>query len=167
VNREIVLATHADAALIADMSSRLVEHGLPRSWRTPRVVRHIGRRDNVVIKTVSESTMLGFAIMSFADDAAHLNLLAVEPPYRRLSIARDMVEWLERSAVCAGTFFVSLEVRADNRDAIRFYRSLGYDETDIIAGYYSGIEDAIVFARDLRTREMAWPDAEFPPYPEN
>lgn len=167
MNREIVLATHADAALIADMSGRLVEHGLPRSWRTPRVVRHIGRRDNVVIKTVSESTMLGFAIMSFSDDAAHLNLLAVEPPYRRLSIARDMVAWLERSAVCAGTFFVSLEVRADNRGAIRFYRDLGYDETDIIAGYYSGIEDAIVFARDLRACEMAWPDAELPPYPEN
>lgn len=164
MKRDIRPATSADAALIADMSRRLVEEGLPRSWNAPRVARHIGRRDNVVIKTVAESTMLGFAIMSFSDDAAHLNLLAVEPAYRRLSIARDMVAWLEESAICAGTFFISLEVRADNRGAIGFYRDMGYDETDVIAGYYSGIEDAIVFARDLRTCELAWPDAELPPY---
>jgi len=75
-----------------------------------------------------------------------------------------MLAWLEKSATCAGTFFVSLEVRADNRGAMRFYRDMGYDETDVIAGYYSGVEDAIVLARDLRTCELTWPDAELPPY---
>lgn len=166
MNRDIALATPADAVPIADMSRRLVEDGLPRSWTAPRVARHIGRRDNVVIKSVAESALLGFAIMGFSEDAAHLNLLAVEPAYRRRSIARDMLAWLEKSAICAGTFFISLEVRADNRGAIGFYRNMGYEETDVIAGYYSGIEDAIVFARDLRTCESVWPDAELPPYGE-
>lgn len=150
MNGEIQLAAHSDAAHIAEMSGRLVEYGLPRSWGAARVLRHIRRRDDVVIKTVADGSLAGFAIMSFSDDAAHLNLLAVRPQSRRMGMGRRMLTWLEESAVCAGTFFVSLEVRAGNVGARHFYRTLGYDETDLITGYYSGIEDAVVFARDLR-----------------
>ncbi len=146
---DIRLATVADAQHISDMSGRFIEYGLPRSWLAPRVVRHMRRRDDLVIKAVSANIIAGFAIMSFADEAAHLNLLAVEPQYRRRAVGRRLLAWLEQTAVCAGSFFVSLEVRAGNHGARRFYRALGYDETDVIAGYYNGIEDAIVFARDL------------------
>lgn len=143
------LATAADAQHIANMSGRLIEYGLPRSWLAPRIVRHVHRRDDLVIKAVSANTIIGFAIMSFADEAAHLNLLAVEPRCRRRAVGRRLLTWLEETAVCAGTFFVSLEVRAENHGARRFYRALGYDETELITGYYNGVEDAIVFARDL------------------
>lgn len=146
---EIQLAGHADAEHISEMSGRLIEYGLPRSWGVPRVMRHIRRNDDVVIKTVAESSVAGFAIMSFSDDAAHLNLLAVQPQFRRMAIGSRMLAWLEKSAVCAGTFFVSLEVRAGNVGARHFYRALGYDETDVINGYYNGVEDAVIFARDL------------------
>lgn len=150
MNCDIQPATIADAESIAEMSGRLIEYGLPRSWGVPRVVRNIRRRDDVVIKAVSGTSVAGFAIMSFSDDAAHLSLLAVEPVYRRLAVGRGLLTWLEQSAVCAGTFFVSLEVRAGNHGARHFYRALGYDETDTVPGYYNGIEDAVVFARDLR-----------------
>lgn len=146
---DVRLATVADAQHISDMSGRLIEYGLPRSWLAPRVVRHVRRRDDLVIKAVAGNTIAGFAIMSFADEAAHLNLLAVEPRYRRRAVGSRLLTWLERTAVCAGTFFVSLEVRAGNRGARRFYRVLGYDETEVITGYYNGVEDAIVLARDL------------------
>lgn len=147
---EIQLATLADAECIAEMSGRLIEYGLPRSWGVRRVSRHIRRRDDVVITAVSGMSLVGFASMSFADDAARLNLLAVEPHYRRRAIGCQLLTWLEQSAICAGTFFVSLEVRVGNHGAKRFYRAHGYDETDVIEGYYSDIEDAAVFARDLR-----------------
>lgn len=150
MNCEIQFATPGDAERIAEMSGRLIEYGLPRSWGAPRVLRHIRRRDDVVIKMIAGTSLAGFAIMSFSDDSAHLNLLAVQPPYRRMAIGRRMLMWLQESAICAGTFFVSLEVRAGNRGARHFYRALGYDETDLIPGYYDGIEDAVVFARDLR-----------------
>lgn len=155
MNVEIQLATPTDAERIAEMSGRLIEHGLPRSWGVPRVLRHIRRRDDVAIKAVMGTSLAGFAIMSYSDDAAHLSLLAVQPHYRRMAIGRRMLKWLEDSAICAGTFFVSLEVRAGNRGARHFYRSLGYDETDLIPGYYNGIEDAVVFARDLSVCNIA------------
>lgn len=152
---DIQLADVADAEKISEMSGRLIEHGLPRSWGVPRVVRHIRRREDMAIKAIVDNTLAGFAIMSFTDDAAHLSLLAVEPCYQRLAIGRRMLTWLEESAVCAGTFFISLEVRANNRAAKKFYRALGYDETDVMVGYYDDLEDAVVLARDLRVCNIA------------
>lgn len=152
IDIDIRPACLADAPHLSEMSGRLIEHGLPRSWQVPRVVRHMRRRDNVVIKAEIEDQVAGFAIMSFTDEAAHLNLLAVEPQFRRMAVGRRLLTWLEESAVCAGSFFVSLEVRVGNRGARRFYRALGYDETDLILGYYSGLEDAVAFARDLRVQ---------------
>lgn len=159
VDYEIRLADAADALAIADMSRELIEHGLERSWTAARVARAIRHCNSVVIKAivgsaVGDSALAGFAIMTFADDSAHLSLLAVGRRYRRLAIARHMLTWLERTAVCAGTFFVRLEVRAANRGAAEFYRAVGYDEADLIEGYYDGVEDALVFAKDLRVCDI-------------
>lgn len=94
--------------------------------------------------------LAGFAIMTFGDEDAHLNLLAVEPRYRRQGIGRRLVNWLEASARVAGTFSISLEVRVRNVAARSFYTRLGYREADRLPGYYEQLEDAIRMTRDLR-----------------
>lgn len=145
------LASSADAVPIALMSRRLVEYGLPSwAWTPRRVVRQIRHYDSVVLTARRAEDLVGFAIMYFSIDSAHLNLLAVEPAYRRLGVGREMVRWLEKTAMTAGSFDVSLEVRASNAAAVRFYRSLGYQETSRMLGYYERLEDAIRMARDLR-----------------
>lgn len=145
------LARFADAVPIALMSRRLVEAGLPSwSWTTRRVARHVHDAESVVLAARRGDELAGFAIMGFGDEAAHLNLLAVEPRFRRGGLGRRMVRWLEASAQVAGTFEVSLEVRAGNRIARQFYRALGYSEADLIPGYYDRIEDAVRMVRDLR-----------------
>ncbi len=60
------------------------------------------------------------------------------------------MEWLEASARVAGTFVVSLEVRAANLAARSFYRKLGYRELVCLPRYYNGIETAVRMSRDLR-----------------
>ena len=92
----------------------------------------------------------GFGIMRYADDIAHLNLLAVDPAHQRRGVARALLEWLEATAFTAGTFVIGLEVRATNQGAIAFYNTMGYRELERIAGYYQGIESAIRMQRDLR-----------------
>ncbi len=94
----------------------------------------------------------GFAIMGYGEHTAHLNLLAVAPVFRRRGIARQMIDWLERSARVAGTFLVSVEVRAANGGARSLYRRLGYREIAKMRGYYFRIEDAIRLSHDLRPR---------------
>jgi ribosomal protein S18 acetylase RimI-like enzyme len=146
---KIALAEPSDAGLISAMSARLVEEGLPQSWTTWRVGKYIRNKNSIVLTAYVEDMLSGFAIMHFKDREAHLNLLAVEPACRRNGIGRKLLCWLEESAVVAGTFLISLEVRADNLDAREFYSDLGYLETGIIPRYYDDRFDAALLARDL------------------
>jgi ribosomal protein S18 acetylase RimI-like enzyme len=152
------LARPADAVPIALMSRRLIEAGLPSwSWTARRVMRHIQDAESIVLTARRGDELTGFAIMGFGEEAAHLNLLAVERSCRRRGLGRCMVRWLEESAMVAGTFEVSLEVRATNMAARQFYRLLGYREADLLPGYYDRIEDAVRMTRDLRVVRIDQP----------
>ena len=62
--------------------------------------------------------------MRYGEDIAHLNLLAVDPAHRRRGVARQLIRWLEETAVTAGTFVIGLELRATNESALQFYTKL-------------------------------------------
>ena len=146
----IVLANRRDALNIAIMSRRLIEGGLPWAWTARRVARHIEGRDSLVVLAQENSRTIGFGIMFVGEQRSHLNLLAVEPHFRRAGIGTMLVHWLEVSARTAGTFFIDLEVRAINAGAQRFYARLGYQEQGRVAGYYAGRETAVRMTHDLR-----------------
>jgi ribosomal-protein-alanine N-acetyltransferase len=146
------LATPADAADIATMSRDLIEHGLGWSWTRTRVARNIANRDTATLVAGNGRRVVGFAMMYFGDDHAHLNLLAVRPAYQRAGIGRRMVTWLADSARVAGITAIHLEVRSSNAAARRFYRAVGFQEVTLLPRYYSGVEAAVWMARDLRVR---------------
>ncbi len=141
----------ADAASLAGMSQDLVETGLRPAWDAARIAWHIG------------TAIVGFAIMRYADDTAHLNLLAVAPAHRRRGVARRLVAWLEDTALTAGTFTIALELRAGNEGARAFYAALGYRELARVPGYYQGRESAIRMTRDVARQPRG--DAAPPPAP--
>jgi [ribosomal protein S18]-alanine N-acetyltransferase len=147
---ELVPARIADAPRIATMSRELIEVGLHPSWPEVRVAAHIRHRESVVLTGRAGREIAGFAIMQFGEDTAHLNLLAVAPWHRRRGVARKMMAWLEESALTAGTFGITLELRAGNAPGHAFYTALGYREIGRVAGYYARTEDAIRMARDVR-----------------
>lgn len=150
VDLTFTLAQPSDATTIAEMSKRLIEVDLPWSWTSKRVAKHIRDRDSVVLTARVGTELVGFAIMQFSDETAHLNLLAVEPGYEQFGIGRALVQWLEKSAATAGTFDVALEVREGNVGARWFYRKLGYREVRCLVGYYGRVENAVRMVRDLR-----------------
>jgi ribosomal-protein-alanine N-acetyltransferase len=139
-----------DAGAMANLSRTAIEAGLPWSWTTPRVAAHMRNRDNLVVTAKSGTALAGFVIAHFGDAAVHLSLLGVAKPYRGLGIGRQLVEWVEASAVTAGIFTVNLEVRQSNTLARRFYARMGYKEQSKVPGYYSGVEDAVNLSHDLR-----------------
>lgn len=147
---QLVPACVQDATRISLMSRQLIEGGLTPSWAAQRVAAHVRHRESVVLTARTPQEIAGFAIMQFGDDSAHLNLLAVAPHHRRRGIARRLMAWLEESALTAGTFGITLELRATNLAAHAFYTALGYREIGRIAGYYECVEDAIRMARDVR-----------------
>ena len=162
VTLDIAPARAADAQVIAEMSRRLVEVGLPWTWTPARVARHLHHPESVVLaaRASGSPSLAGFAIMHFGDEIAHLNLLAVDTRWQRRGLGRRLVDWLEQSAITAGTFSLCLEVRARNPVALLFYRELGFEETSRVPRYYSGREDALRLSKDLRhPAARAWPDS--------
>lgn len=152
----------ADSARLATMSQQLVEGGLRPAWGAARISWHVRHPESVVLTARTDHVIAGFAIMRYADRDAHLNLLAVDPAYRRRGVARRLVTWLEETALTAGTFIIGLELRAANEAARAFYRALGYRELGEVRGYYQGLEAAIRMTRDVRTRREASPDTRQP-----
>jgi len=147
---KIRLARPADMFPISRMSRELIEMGLGWSWTPARISREILSPETVVLAACHGEQVVGFAIMHFADETAHLNLLAVEADYQRVGIGRRLVTWLEESALTAGITAIGLELRASNQSGRRFYQSLGYCEIGTIPGYYRGIEAAIRMTHALR-----------------
>lgn len=149
---ELRLARAADAGEIALMARDLIEHGLGWSWTRGRVERNIRNSETQTLIACEGNCLVGFAILHFGDEHAHLNLLAVRASHQRRGLGRRMLVWLEESCRAAGVFAIHLEVRATNSTARRFYRALGFQELALLPRYYRGVESAIWMARDLRSR---------------
>ncbi len=145
----IRLARAADAPHMARLSRDLIEAGLGWRW-TPLRVRHSlrDRATNGLVATEGPR-VVGFALMKYLDERAHLLLLAVAVPSRRSGVGRAMLDWLEKTALVAGIGSIELEVRATNLGARAFYRALGFEEDATVPGYYAGIEAGVRMHRDL------------------
>eukprot|EP00611_Tribonema_gayanum_P023346 TRINITY_DN488_c5_g2_i5.p1 TRINITY_DN488_c5_g2~~TRINITY_DN488_c5_g2_i5.p1 ORF type:complete len:174 (-),score=55.77 TRINITY_DN488_c5_g2_i5:618-1139(-) len=73
----------------------------------------------------------------------HVTAVTVAPRYRRLKLAKQLMDSLEHVAEYAhNAFFVDLFVRVSNAPAIAMYKHFGYDVYRQVIGYYSGEEDA-------------------------
>jgi len=140
---DIRLARACDAEAIATMSRECIERGLAWSWTVPRVLRAIADPSSNVAILGAGTTVLGFGIMSYGEDVAHLALLAVQPTHRSRGLGTRLLEWLEKPAAVAGIARVRLEARSDNPRAIGFYRRCGYQIVARVPGYYQGRIDAV------------------------
>lgn len=143
------LAKIGDAAAIANLSRELIEYGLPWRWTASRVAASIGAANTNVVVARIDGHVVGFAIMKYGERVAHLNLFAVSPDYRRAGVGRQLLQWLEKCAAVAGNVAISLEVRATNSGAQRFYESMGYRTLVRLPGYYQGSEAALRMGRRL------------------
>ena len=149
----IRLARIEDANAIARMSRDTIETGLGWSWRPQRVLVSI-RDPNTLSIVGGEGRVQGFCITQFADEIGHLSLLAVDPKFRRRGIGRRLVNWMLASARTAGIATVHVEMRTTNLAARAFYRTLGFEDAGVVAGYYRGVESALRMVLSLRSRDL-------------
>ena len=151
VEAEIALARPGDARAIALLSREVIEAGLAWRWTPARVLRCLADAGTNVIVAREGGLRypIGFAIMGYGEQEAHLQLFAVVPARRRRGVGSALVAWLETTVRTAGLGVIRLETRASNAAAREFYRGRGYVEVDRLPRYYGGVEDAVRLAKDL------------------
>ncbi|PWN90102.1 putative N-acetyltransferase 5 [Acaromyces ingoldii] len=73
------------------------------------------------------------------DRHGHVTAITVAPEYRRLGLAKGMMDLLERaSATTYNGYFVDLFVRPSNHVAVAMYEGLGYGVYRKVKEYYQG-----------------------------
>lgn len=154
-NLDIRLATRADAAEIATMSRDYIEQGLPWTWTEPRVAFSIASKDTNVVVAREAGIIVGFGIMSYPNDDAHLLLFAVRPESRRRGVGSAMLSLLEAVGRELGVRRIRVECRCDNVAARNFYCESGYHELAIHRRMYRGVADGVSLQKWLPIEDSA------------
>lgn len=99
------------------------------------------------------SVVLGFCMVMFAPDVAHLLVIAVHPDAQRRGLATRLMDHCEQQARERGLPGVILEVRPSNLGALAFYAARGYTRLSMRKNYYpaahGGREDACIMQKDV------------------
>lgn len=143
----IRLAAKSEAEAIALESMAEIEHNFEWTWHPQRVAGAIDDPDTNVAVATDGDAMLGFGIMKYEEEVAHLVLFGVREDMRRQGIGTALLAWLEKVAAVAGVGAFRVEARFSNSGARAFYRKNGYVESEVVPGMYRGAEDGVRFEK--------------------
>ena len=153
VGFSVQLAKPKHAFDISAMSRDYIEQGLSWGWTYDRVLNAINDTDTNVAVVGEPGSVLAFGIMTYADNYAHLQLLAVRRAAQRKGIGSSVLTWLERVARYADMERIILEARESNSAARLFYSAHGYQEQSIEVEMYGGVEAGVRFEKRLRVSD--------------
>lgn len=97
---------------------------------------------------------LGFAILMYVIDEAHLLNIAVAPGAQGQGHGARLLQHAMREAAWAGMDKLYLEARASNLRALQIYHSFGFRQIGLRKAYYpakEGREDALIFCATLES----------------
>ncbi|MCW8889861.1 MAG: GNAT family N-acetyltransferase/peptidase C39 family protein [Sedimenticola sp.] len=123
----------------------LEEHCFDADRISPRQFRYLLKKGNAAILIAEEhGAALGDVVLLFsrATSVARLYSIAVSPRARNRGIGHDLMKAAESTAWSHHRAYLRLEVRKDNRSAIRLYESLGYRRLGECLDYYEDHMDA-------------------------
>jgi [ribosomal protein S18]-alanine N-acetyltransferase len=84
-----------------------------------------------------------------SEDEGHIISIATDKKYRRKEVGKRLVETAMKIFRRYEVKKVKLEVRIGNHGARKFYKNLGFVETEISEKYYEDFEDAVMMDLDL------------------
>ena len=99
------------------------------------------------VATSEKDEILGYLVSKIEDHDAHLISLAVLPTERRSGAATGLLKELITVLRQMRIREIRLEVRPDNKAAIRLYSQLNFGEESIIPQYYSDGSPALLMRK--------------------
>jgi [ribosomal protein S18]-alanine N-acetyltransferase len=96
-----------------------------------------------------DQQVVGFFVMQFIVDEAHLLNIAVDPIQQKQGIGRLLLDNVQQQAVAKKANTIFLELRATNQRALALYQMAGFNEIGLRKNYYpaaQGKEDAVIMA---------------------
>ncbi|MCL2143952.1 MAG: ribosomal protein S18-alanine N-acetyltransferase [Endomicrobia bacterium] len=95
---------------------------------------------------LEEGQIAAFCIYLTIEGETEILSIAVDPQFRRRSIAKKMLEYMQNDVKTENPGNIFLEVRESNDAAQKLYLSFGFEKIGIRKAYYTD-EDAIVLRK--------------------
>jgi len=116
----------SDESAVAQLWREVFPHAPP--WNRPEtdIRRKLAVQPELFLVALVEERIVATAMGGYDGHRGWVYYVAVAPAYRRQGIAGNLMEALERQMAALGCPKLNLQVRADNEEAVNFYRKLGY-----------------------------------------
>lgn len=126
-----------------------------RPWAESSVLSEIENPNVCFLVCFFDGVLCGYISARFTCGEWYVSNLAVLSAYRRQGIGKLLLTSLIKSAKEQNAFFVSLEVRRSNENAIRLYESCGFLLSGNRKNFYSfPQEDAAIYTLYLNEGEI-------------
>ena len=116
---------------------------LTRPWNDPHkdIARKLAVQPELFFVGEDEHEIVASVMAGYEGHRGWVNYLAVAPGFRSRGYGRVLMQHVEAALERRGCPKVSLLVRHSNRDAIEFYRRLGYVEDESVSFGKRLVED--------------------------
>ena len=119
------------------------------AWSSTLVLDELPRPDRTWWQAEYDGQLIGYAGGWIVDGDVQILKIGVDPAWRRHGIARKLLAHVAEGARDLGAQSCSLEVRASNIGAQKFYEQAGLSSLGKRPHYYSDGEDALIMAGPL------------------
>ena len=120
---------HAEAVIELWFKCRLV---VPSNNPRRDIERKLKVDRDLFLVGIINGKIIASVMGGYEGNRGWINYLAVDPAHRRKGYGRLIMQEVERRIRAKGCPKINLQVRATNDAVIKFYRSLGYAEDEVI-----------------------------------
>ena len=104
---------------------------------------------HILVVRTPDCPVAGFCSFWLVVDEIHINNVAVLPAYRGRGLGTRLMRRVLTEGLRLGADRATLEVRASNESARKFYEGLGFRGTAVRKHYYTNpVEDALILWRE-------------------
>jgi ribosomal-protein-alanine N-acetyltransferase len=119
-------------------------------WKRDHFLHEITAPHSYPFVAVCGETIAGYVCLTVLFEEAQILDIAVAPGMRGRGIAGALMQFGAGLAQEKGADVLLLEVRSTNHAAISLYERLGFSRYGVRAGYYDGIDDALLMEKNLQ-----------------
>ena len=114
---------------------------------------------HILVVRTPDVRVAGFCSFWLVVDEIHINNVAILPQYRGRGFGTRLMRRVLTEGRRLGATRATLEVRASNEAARRFYEALGFRATAVRKHYYTNpVEDALILWREPQTAAATVPE---------
>jgi ribosomal protein S18 acetylase RimI-like enzyme len=118
---------------------------LTRPWNDPRkdIARKVQVDPELFLVGTIDDKVVASVMAGYEGHRGSINYLAVDPRCQRSGLGRQIMNAAERLLRERGCPKINLNVRADNLEAVEFYRELGYSLDDVVSMGKRLVDDTV------------------------